>query len=180
MQHALTAALAPAAARQRRAARGAPRTAPAPTLAAVPAACRQLAGGCGVARLLARPQLARHACATSVRRLAAGRRAVPPAASSLAAAADDDAPTPPVAAPAVAEPEMPGWRRVVALTAVTMGICNIDRVLLSVAGVPLAAELGFDMATMGVLQSAYLWGYGLGQARARTRTHTARALYPLP
>ena len=44
-----------------------------------------------------------------------------------------------------------------------MALCNIDRVLLSVAGLPMAAEFGFNGATMGVLQSSYLWGYGLGQ-----------------
>jgi len=57
----------------------------------------------------------------------------------------------------------PGWRRVVFLTACTMALCNVDRVLLSVAGLPMAAEFGFNSATMGVLQSSYLWGYGLGQ-----------------
>ena len=57
----------------------------------------------------------------------------------------------------------PGWRRVVFLTACTMALCNIDRVLLSVAGLPMAAEFAFNSPTMGVLQSSYLWGYGLGQ-----------------
>jgi hypothetical protein len=153
--HGLVVPHAPAS-RQRRAARSALRHAPPPALPAVPTACKQLAGGCGAIRLLAPPRNVRQACAARC-------RAVPPAASSVAAAAaDGDAVTPPL----VEEPELPGWRRVVALTAITMGLCNIDRVLLSVAGVPLAAELGFDMATMGVLQSAYLWGYGLGQARA--------------
>lgn len=62
-----------------------------------------------------------------------------------------------------AEDGPPGWRRVVFLTACTMALCNIDRVLLSVAGLPMAAEFAFNSPTMGVLQSSYLWGYGLGQ-----------------
>jgi|APGre2960657444_1045066.scaffolds.fasta_scaffold00277_10 ACS family sodium-dependent inorganic phosphate cotransporter len=47
-----------------------------------------------------------------------------------------------------------------------MALCNVDRALLSVAGVPIAAELGLDSVMLGVLQSAYLWGYGLGQVPA--------------
>lgn len=112
---------------------------------------------------------------TAVRRRANARcRSFAPAATATLpddAAAERDTLCVTVAAPE--EHESPGWRRVVAITAVTLGLCNIDRVLLSIAGVPLAAELGLGLATMGVLQSAYLWGYGIGQARARARARAA-------
>jgi MFS family permease len=44
-----------------------------------------------------------------------------------------------------------------------MLLCNVDRSLLSTAVVHIAAELRLDSLACGVLQSAYLWGYGLGQ-----------------
>lgn len=44
-------------------------------------------------------------------------------------------------------------------TALTLLVCNMDRICLAVAIVPLAAELNWSIATQGLVQSAFLWGY---------------------
>ena len=54
----------------------------------------------------------------------------------------------------------------VAVTAVSMLLCNTDRTLMSVAIVPIARELSLDATSVGVLQSSYLWGYGVAQIPA--------------
>ena len=54
----------------------------------------------------------------------------------------------------------------VAVTAVSMLLCNTDRTLMSVAIVPIARELSLDASSVGVLQSSYLWGYGIAQIPA--------------
>ena len=54
----------------------------------------------------------------------------------------------------------------VAVTAVSMLLCNTDRTLMSVAIVPIARELSLDAASVGVVQSSYLWGYGIAQIPA--------------
>jgi len=38
-------------------------------------------------------------------------------------------------------------------------LCNIDRICLSVAMLPLAAEMGWAEGAQGIVQSAFLWGY---------------------
>ncbi|CAN1142377.1 Probable anion transporter 3, chloroplastic [Linum perenne] len=48
---------------------------------------------------------------------------------------------------------------VVALTALVMCLCNADRVVMSVAIVPLAAKFGWSSAFLGIVQSSFLWGY---------------------
>ncbi|CAN0879810.1 Probable anion transporter 3, chloroplastic [Linum grandiflorum] len=48
---------------------------------------------------------------------------------------------------------------VVALTALVMCLCNADRVVMSVAIVPLAAKYGWSSAFLGIVQSSFLWGY---------------------
>ncbi len=40
-----------------------------------------------------------------------------------------------------------------------MMLCNIDRICLSVAMLPLAAEMGWAEGAQGIVQSAFLWGY---------------------
>lgn len=52
----------------------------------------------------------------------------------------------------------PQWR-VVLPTALALLVCNMDRICLAVAIVPLAAELQWSIATQGLVQSAFLWGY---------------------
>ncbi|KAJ9180609.1 hypothetical protein P3X46_008828 [Hevea brasiliensis] len=49
--------------------------------------------------------------------------------------------------------------KVVALTACVMCLCNADRVVMSVAVVPLAAKYGWSSSFLGIVQSSFLWGY---------------------
>lgn len=49
--------------------------------------------------------------------------------------------------------------KVVALVACMMCLANADRVVMSVAIVPLAAKNGWSSAFLGVVQSSFLWGY---------------------
>ena len=50
---------------------------------------------------------------------------------------------------------------VVSLVALALLLCNADRVIMSVAGVPLAAAHGWGAETLGLVQSSFLWGYTL-------------------
>lgn len=49
--------------------------------------------------------------------------------------------------------------KVVALMAFVMCLCNADRVVMSVAIVPLAGKYGWSSSFLGVVQSSFLWGY---------------------
>ncbi|PWA97546.1 phosphate transporter 4,2 [Artemisia annua] len=49
--------------------------------------------------------------------------------------------------------------KVVALMACVMCLCNADRVVMSVAIVPLAAKHGWSSSFLGIVQSSFLWGY---------------------
>ncbi|XVF76770.1 hypothetical protein PTKIN_Ptkin13bG0293600 [Pterospermum kingtungense] len=49
--------------------------------------------------------------------------------------------------------------KVVALMACVMCLCNADRVVMSVAVVPLADKFGWSSSFLGVVQSSFLWGY---------------------
>lgn len=49
--------------------------------------------------------------------------------------------------------------KVVALLAVGMCLCSADRVVMSVAIVPLAAKNGWTTSFLGIVQSSFLWGY---------------------
>lgn len=50
------------------------------------------------------------------------------------------------------------WKTVIP-SALAMMLCNIDRICLSVAMLPLAAEMGWAEGAQGIIQSAFLWGY---------------------
>ncbi|KAL0555636.1 hypothetical protein IC582_009590 [Cucumis melo] len=54
---------------------------------------------------------------------------------------------------------LPERFKVVALTAFVMCLCNADRVVMSVAIVPLAAKYGWSSSFLGIVQSSFLWGY---------------------
>ncbi|KAK7339823.1 hypothetical protein VNO77_20509 [Canavalia gladiata] len=49
--------------------------------------------------------------------------------------------------------------KVVCLVACVMCLCNADRVVMSVAIVPLAAKHGWSNSFLGIVQSSFLWGY---------------------
>lgn len=38
-------------------------------------------------------------------------------------------------------------------------LCNMDRICMSIAIIPMAKELGWQPGIMGVIQSSFLWGY---------------------
>ncbi|KAG8085772.1 hypothetical protein GUJ93_ZPchr0010g9197 [Zizania palustris] len=62
-------------------------------------------------------------------------------------------------APATAASGLPERAKVVALVAVVMLLCNADRVVMSVAVVPFAAQYGWSSSFLGIVQSSFLWGY---------------------
>ena len=49
--------------------------------------------------------------------------------------------------------------RTVIPAALAMLLCNIDRICLSVAIVPLSIEMGWHEGVQGIIQSSFLWGY---------------------
>ncbi|XP_073156320.1 probable anion transporter 3, chloroplastic [Henckelia pumila] len=49
--------------------------------------------------------------------------------------------------------------KVAAMVAAVMCLCNADRVVMSVAIVPLAAKHGWSNSFLGIVQSSFLWGY---------------------
>lgn len=100
-------------------------------------------------------------------------------AEALAAAADFGAVHPDVdltehhAAPKVAAATsiaadvlIGGWQQrytVVGLCFIAFMLCNLDRVNMSIAILPMAQSYGWDAATMGLVQSSFFWGYLLTQ-----------------
>jgi ACS family sodium-dependent inorganic phosphate cotransporter len=51
----------------------------------------------------------------------------------------------------------------VALCFVAFMLCNMDRVNMSIAILPMADAYGWDAATVGLVQSSFFWGYLLTQ-----------------
>lgn len=49
--------------------------------------------------------------------------------------------------------------KVVAMLALALSLCNADRVVMSVAIVPLSLSNGWSQSFAGVVQSSFLWGY---------------------
>ncbi|WIA14652.1 hypothetical protein OEZ85_003155 [Tetradesmus obliquus] len=59
-----------------------------------------------------------------------------------------------------------GWRRrwtMVLLCFVAFMLCNMDRVNMSIAVLPMAAQYGWSTQTVGLVQSSFFWGYLLTQ-----------------
>ncbi|KAJ0987864.1 hypothetical protein J5N97_006220 [Dioscorea zingiberensis] len=54
---------------------------------------------------------------------------------------------------------IPERAKVLSLVAFVMCLCNADRVVMSVAVVPLAAKYGWSSSFLGIVQSSFLWGY---------------------
>ncbi|CAG9465270.1 unnamed protein product [Pedinophyceae sp. YPF-701] len=53
----------------------------------------------------------------------------------------------------------PGLSRIVIPTALALMLCNMDRICMSVAILPLSTAMGWAPSVQGVVQSAFLWGY---------------------
>eukprot|EP01025_Chloroclados_australasicus_P040585 TRINITY_DN4246_c0_g2_i1.p1 TRINITY_DN4246_c0_g2~~TRINITY_DN4246_c0_g2_i1.p1 ORF type:complete len:503 (-),score=43.12 TRINITY_DN4246_c0_g2_i1:171-1616(-) len=51
------------------------------------------------------------------------------------------------------------YGRVVWPTALSLLLCNMDRICLSVAILPMALQFGWTETTQGLIQSSFLWGY---------------------
>ncbi|CAG7869919.1 unnamed protein product [Brassica rapa] len=49
--------------------------------------------------------------------------------------------------------------KVVAMLALALALCNADRVVMSVAIVPLSLSRGWSKSFSGIVQSSFLWGY---------------------
>ncbi|KGN58795.1 probable anion transporter 3, chloroplastic [Cucumis sativus] len=81
-------------------------------------------------------------------------RSIPFGRRSIGSTAEDRA-----AAAAGVAFGLPERFKVVALTAFVMCLCNADRVVMSVAIVPLAAKYGWSSSFLGIVQSSFLWGY---------------------
>ena len=54
-------------------------------------------------------------------------------------------------------------QRVVLVCALAMLLASADRTIFSLASLAIASDLSLSMTTVGVLQSAFLWGYGATQ-----------------
>ena len=67
------------------------------------------------------------------------------------------------------EPEFKGaphrWR-VVGMMALSFVLCNMDKVNMSVAVIPMAKELGWTATQRGLVSSSFFWGYALTQIPA--------------
>ncbi|KAK3253291.1 major facilitator super transporter [Cymbomonas tetramitiformis] len=64
------------------------------------------------------------------------------------------------------EPSTTGWQRrytIVGLCFFAFLLCNMDRVNMSIAVLPMSVEYGWDNATIGIVQSSFFWGYLLTQ-----------------
>ncbi|KAK9841600.1 hypothetical protein WJX74_008540 [Apatococcus lobatus] len=57
------------------------------------------------------------------------------------------------------------WR-VVAMMSLAFILCNMDKVNMSVAVIPMAEELGWSNTDRGIVSSAFFWGYSLTQIPA--------------
>lgn len=60
-------------------------------------------------------------------------------------------------------PKFPERFRIVLLCFVSFIICNCDRINISVAILPMAKYYGWSQTTVGIIQSAFFWGYVLTQ-----------------
>ncbi|KAF3449678.1 hypothetical protein FNV43_RR10409 [Rhamnella rubrinervis] len=59
----------------------------------------------------------------------------------------------------ISDDVVPERMKVAALVACVMCLCNADRVVMSVAVVPLADHYGWSSSFLGIVQSSFLWGY---------------------
>lgn len=58
---------------------------------------------------------------------------------------------------------LPARYKIVAAASLSFVICNMDKVNMSVAIIPMAHEFGWSPSTAGLVQSAFFWGYILCQ-----------------
>lgn len=66
------------------------------------------------------------------------------------------------------------------MMALSFVLCNMDKVNMSVAVIPMASELGWSATDRGLVSSAFFWGYSATQVPAgwlSTRIGGARILF---
>jgi len=63
------------------------------------------------------------------------------------------------AVPANPAPEGVHFWRIVVPTGLALLLCNMDRICMSVAVMPMSATFGWSPKVQGLIQAAFLWGY---------------------
>lgn len=58
---------------------------------------------------------------------------------------------------------MPQRYKLIGTTSLAFVICNMDKVNLSVAIIPMSHQFGWNSSTAGLVQSSFFWGYALSQ-----------------
>eukprot|EP00775_Hariotina_reticulata_P003301 gene3301-3577_t len=61
---------------------------------------------------------------------------------------------------------LPHRWRIVLMMAVAFVLCNMDKVNMSVAVIPMAKDLGWTATERGLVSSSFFWGYSLTQVPA--------------
>ncbi|KAJ6804111.1 putative anion transporter 6, chloroplastic isoform X1 [Iris pallida] len=59
--------------------------------------------------------------------------------------------------------DLPMRYRLIGTTSLAFVICNMDKVNLSIAIIPMSHQFGWNSATAGLVQSSFFWGYALSQ-----------------
>ena len=55
--------------------------------------------------------------------------------------------------------------RTLSSSALALALCNVNRVCMSVAVLPVALQFGWEPAVQGLVQASFLWGYTASQAQ---------------
>ncbi|KAK9149567.1 hypothetical protein Scep_008324 [Stephania cephalantha] len=59
--------------------------------------------------------------------------------------------------------DIPQRYKLIGTTSLAFVICNMDKVNLSIAIIPMSHQFGWNSSTAGVVQSSFFWGYALSQ-----------------
>ncbi|XP_020584116.1 probable anion transporter 6, chloroplastic [Phalaenopsis equestris] len=59
--------------------------------------------------------------------------------------------------------ELPMRYKIIGMTSLAFVVCNMDKVNLSVAIIPMSHQFGWSSSTAGLVQSSFFWGYALSQ-----------------
>ncbi|PKA56582.1 putative anion transporter 6, chloroplastic [Apostasia shenzhenica] len=59
--------------------------------------------------------------------------------------------------------ELPMRYKLIGATSLAFVVCNMDKVNLSVAIIPMSHQFGWNSSTAGLVQSSFFWGYALSQ-----------------
>ncbi|KAK1291779.1 hypothetical protein QJS10_CPB17g02428 [Acorus calamus] len=59
--------------------------------------------------------------------------------------------------------DLPHRYKVIGATSLAFVVCNMDKVNLSIAIIPMSHQFGWNSSTAGLVQSSFFWGYALSQ-----------------